>query len=103
MTVSSPLPSVLHAVLHGLERAYIEEGAWSPPDPSLDLWANLLRAVDPAGINRRELPAILRLSKRAVRTRVSTAVRHGWVEEVKTDRSEGIVRLTFRGSEVAAR
>jgi hypothetical protein len=103
MTVSSPLPSGLHAVLLGLERAYTEEGAGRPSVPSLDLWANLLRAVDPAGIDRRELPAILRLSKRAVRTRVSTVVRYGWVEELKTDRSEGIVRLTSRGSEVAAR
>lgn len=103
MAVSSPLQSLLFAVLRGLERAYVEEGAGCATVPSLDLWANLLRAVDPPGIDHRELPAILRLSKRAVRTRVSTAVRHGWVEELKADGSKGIVRLTSLGSEVAAR
>jgi hypothetical protein len=102
MTISSPVPSALQAVLHGLEGAYAE-CAGRPTGSSLDLWANLLRAVDPAGIDRGELPAILRLSTRAVRTRVSTAVRHGWVEELKTDRSQGTVRLTSHGAEVAAR
>lgn len=103
MSVSSPLPSALQAVLRVLECTYTEEVAGRPPVPSLDPWANLLRAVDPAGVDRRELPVILRLSKRAVRTRVSAAVRRGWVEELKTDRSGGIVRLTSRGSEIAAR
>ncbi len=103
MTVSSRLPSLLHAALRGMERTYTEEGAGKPPVPPLDLWANLLRAVDPAGIDCRELPSILRLSKRAVRTRVSAAVRRGWIEELKDCRSKGIVRLTSRGTEVAAR
>jgi hypothetical protein len=103
MTVSSPLPFLLHAVLRELERAYTEEGAGRPMVPSLELWANLLRVLDAAGIDHRELSAILRLSKRAVRTRVSTAVRHGWAEELKTGRGVGIVRLTARGCEVTAR
>jgi len=103
MTASLPLPSLLLAVLSGLERAYTDEGAGSSPIPSLDLWANLLRAVNKAGIDRRELPAMLRLSKRAVRSRVSLAARHGLVEEVKASRGEGIVHLTLRGSDAAAR
>ena len=103
MTVSSQLPSALQAVLCGLECAYIEDGAGGPTVPSLDLWANLLRAIDPARIDLRELPVILRLSKRAVRTRIATAVRRGWVEELKTDRGGGLVRLTPIGSEVAVR
>lgn len=102
MSVSS-LPSLLHGALDGLELIYSEEGAGKHPFPSLDLWANLLRGVDRAGIDRRELPSILRLSKRAVRTRVSTAVRHGWVEDLLNDRSGGTVRLTSRGFEVVAR
>jgi hypothetical protein len=77
MTVSPLLPSLLYAALRGLERSYTEEGPGKHLVPSLDIWANLLRAVDPAGIDRRELPSILRLSQRAVRTRVSTAVRRG--------------------------
>ena len=75
MTGSSTLASTLRAVMSGLEHAYGEEGAGRPPFPSLDMWANLLRVVPPAGIDRREFPAMVRLSKRAVRTRVSTAVR----------------------------
>ena len=84
MTDSSPLPSALHTVLRGLERTYLEEDVGIPAVPSLDLWANLLRVIDTAGIDRRELPLLLRLSVRAVRTRVSTAVRRGWVEERKS-------------------
>ena len=103
MTVSSPLPLLLQAALREIERMYTEGGAGKPPFPSLDLWANLLRAVDPAGIDRRELPSILRLSNRAVRTRVSMAVRHGWVEELKDDRNERIVRLKFRDADVMTR
>jgi hypothetical protein len=103
MTAFSTLPSLLLTVLGGLERVYIDEGAGRFAIPSLDLWANLLRAVHEAGIDRRELPAILRLSKRAVRSRVSTTVRHGLVEELKVSRGQGIVRLTDRGSDVAAR
>lgn len=71
--------------------------------PSLDLWANLLRAFEGAEIDLRNLPAILRLSKRAVRYRLSTAARHGWVEERKTGQGQRLVQLTLRGSQVAAR
>ncbi len=102
VTDSSPLPSSLNGVLRGLERNYIEQGAGSPGVPSLDLWANLLRAIDPARTDR-ELPVVLRLSKRAVRTRMSTVVRRGWVEERKTDRSGGLVCLASHGSEAAVR
>jgi hypothetical protein len=97
------LPSLLRAVLGGLERAYIEEGAGGDGMPSLDLWANLLRALDNAGIDRSELPVILRLSKRALRSRVSTVARHGWVEELQSGRGQVKVRLTGRGSEITTR
>ncbi len=103
MTVSPPLPLALHSVLRGLEHTYVQEGAAKPDVPSIDLWANLLRAVNSTGIDRRELPAVLRLSNRAVRTRVSTAVRHGWVEHLKGGRRGGFLRLTSRGSETAVR
>ena len=71
--------------------------------PSLDHWANLLRALDGAGTDRRGLPAFLRLSRRAVRSRVLSAARNGWVEEVRLGRGRAEVRLTTRGSDIAAR
>lgn len=81
--------------------------------PTLDLWANLLRAIGQAGIDRSgtersgiersDLPEVLRLSKRAVRTRLATAARHGWIEERKLGRGRATVQLTERGSDVAAR
>ncbi len=79
------------------------EGAGRPPLPPLDLWANLLRVVSPAGIHRSHLPSLLRLSKRAFRTRLATAVRHGWVEEQKAGRGGAVVRLTPRGTAISER
>jgi DNA-binding MarR family transcriptional regulator len=102
MVEGSALPTLLWAVLKMLERAYAEEGSLGPKMPSLDLWANLLRGLNEAGIDIRELPRILRLSKRAVRSRVATAVRHGWVERVKSGRGQAMLRLTPSGSEAAA-
>ena len=103
MNAPAILPSLLWAVQGGLERAYINEGAGDDGMPSLDLWANLLRALDNAGTDRRELPVILRLSKRALRSRVSTAARHGWVGELQSGRGQVKVRLTVRGSDVTTR
>jgi hypothetical protein len=94
---------LLWAVHGGLERAYIGEGAGDDGMPSLDLWANLLRALDNAGTDPRELPVTLRLSKRALRSRISTAARHGWVEELHPGRGQVKVRLTVRGSDVTTR
>jgi len=103
MNAPANLPSLLWAVQGGLEQAYIKEGAGDDGMPSLDLWANLLRALDNAGIDRRELPVSLRLSKRALRSRVLTAARHRWVEELQSGRGQVKVRLTVRGSDVATR
>jgi len=103
MTASSTLPSLFWKVLGGLEREYANEGAGKSLLPPLEIWANLLRAVYQTGIDRRELPSILRLSKRAVRSRLSTAVRHGWVEELKIGPGDDRVRLTLRGTHVAGR
>ena len=65
--------------------------------------ANLLRALDNAATDRRELPVILRLSRRALRSRISTAARHGWIEEQRYGRGQVKVRLTPRGSDVTTR
>jgi hypothetical protein len=100
---SSPLPSLLWTALDGLEQAHIRQGAGRAAMPSLDEWSNLLRALDAKGVDARELPAMLRLSRRAVRTRVTAGVRKGWVEVSKYGRGRTVARLTARGSEVAAR
>jgi hypothetical protein len=103
MTASATLPSLLWSVLGELERAFIDLGAGGVRMPSLDLWANLLRAIDETGVDCRELPAIVRLSKRALRSRVSLAARQGWIEESKLGQGRATVRLTVRGSDMAAR
>jgi hypothetical protein len=37
-----------------------------------------------------------------VRSRASSATRNGWIEQMKTGRGQATVRLTARGSDVAA-
>jgi hypothetical protein len=103
MIPPSALPSLLWNVFWGLEREYANEGAGTALLPPLDMWANLLRVVNQTGIDRRALSTCLRLSKRAVRSRLSMAVRHAWVEELKIGPGQAIVRLTLRGSDAAAR
>src|SRR5579863_1609272 len=100
---SDTLPSLLWIALDGLERASVDEGAGCDRMPSLEQWANLLRILDHRGVHYRELRALLRLSKRAVRSRQSSAIRNGWVEELKSDRDQATVRLTVFGFDVAAR
>ncbi len=103
MEASAALPWLLWTVLDSLEQAYAREGAGQYGMPPLDLWANLLRAIDESGIERSELPAVLRLSKRAVRTRIAAAVRRGWIEERKFGRGRAEVWLTAEGSTIAGR
>lgn len=88
------LPSLLWHALGDLERAHTLCGAGRGSLPSLERWANALRVLDEGGTARQTLPTSLRLSKRAVRSRIAAAIREGWVE----DRGE-LVRLTERGSQ----
>jgi hypothetical protein len=104
LSLTSPtLPSLLWMLLAELERTYNDIGAARDGIPSVDLWANLLRCLDETGTERGALPALVRLSRRAVRARVAFAVRHGWVEEEKTDSGRTVVLLTVRGAAVASR
>lgn len=103
MAASAPLPSDLWHVLKALEQAYAAEGAPGERMPPLDLWANLLRAVNENPTSLRALPATLRLSKRAVNSRITTASRCGWIEELRLGKGDVTVRLTQRGLEMAAR
>lgn len=103
MVTPTTLPALLWTTLKGLEKAHIDEGAGTGEMPSLDLWANLLRALIGAGADLRELPRVLRLSKRAVRSRLLSAARNGWAEALKSARGQATVRLTVHGFDVAAR
>ncbi len=103
MSAHPPLPSLLSKVLIGLEQAYSANGAGRSGMPSLDLWANLLRVLNAQGTVLRELPPLLRLSKRAVRTRIATAIRAGWVQQFKAARDQATLQLTLRGADVATR
>jgi len=42
------------------------------------LWSNLLRVAGDDGVDRKALPSLVRLSRRAVRTTVDALVRHEW-------------------------
>lgn len=100
---SVTLHSLLRVTLDGLESVYVAEGAGCAGMPSLDGWANLLRAIDDTGADVRELPAALRLSRRAVRTRVESARRRGWIEEIASVSGQKTVRITESGARVVAR
>jgi hypothetical protein len=103
MAAPRTLPSLLRLSLSRLESVYVVQGAGRAGMPSVDLWANLLRVLDRGGADRRELPALTRLSKRAVRSRVSAAARHGWAEELTSGRGQAAIRLTSQGADAAAR
>lgn len=95
------LPKLLGINLGALERAYAKQ-PHAGHVPSLDLWANLLRVLNDSGTDYKQLPSSLRLSKRAVRMRVSSAVRKGWIVEDNSVRGKRSVRLTSRGMELGA-
>lgn len=100
-TSAPNLPAQLWPALDGLERRHAEQGAGPAAMPSLRDWSNLLRVLDGTGTASRDLPNLLRLSKRAVRSRVARAVRHGWAEEGESGRGRATVRLTAKGVSVA--
>jgi hypothetical protein len=103
MAAQPALPSLLWSVLSGLEQAYTLEGAGRNGMPSLDLWSNLLRVIPAQGTNVREMPARVRLSKRAVRTRIAAGIRGGWIEPFESGRGEATLQLTLRGADAASR
>ncbi len=102
LSLESTLPSLLRITLDGLEQAHIARGAGNGVMPSLDEWSNLLRVLDAAGRDRSELPTMLRLSKRAVRTRITSAVRYGRILVLKASPGQELVRLTDSYSNLPA-
>lgn len=82
-----PLNVLLSHALLDLTRACERAGA-----AEVVLWSNLLRVVGDDGADRRALPSLVRLSKRAVKTTVDGMVRHDWALV-----NGGSVRLTGIG------
>jgi hypothetical protein len=97
------LPILLWRVLGGLEQAHRDHGAGAGALPSLEVWSNLLRRLDAEGVPSRDLPGLLCLSKRALRSHLSLAQRRGWVEEVSLAAKRPGVRLTDAGEAVRRR
>ena len=95
------LISALSTALRELERAYILERDQFDGIPTIDEWANLLRVLGSTPTDNPKLPAMVRLSKRAVRSRVLSALRKGWIQEAKLGPGVMTVRLTERGCKVA--
>jgi hypothetical protein len=84
-----PLNVLLSHSLLDLTRSCEDAGA-----EEVVLWSNLLRVVGDDGTDRRVLPALVRLSRRAVNATVNAMARHDWAYV-----DDGVVRL----SEVARR
>lgn len=78
-----PLSGLLARALGDLTAEFAAEGAGREGVPSAPMWFGFLRTVllRPP-VTRRELPALTRLSKRAVTQLAGASVRGGWVEEI---------------------
>ncbi len=79
-----PMNVLLSHALLGLTRCCERAGA-----QEVVLWSNLLRVVGDDGVDRKALPTMVRLSRRAVRSMVDALARHGWAAV-----DGGVVRLT---------
>jgi hypothetical protein len=102
MSSRLPLSALLSQVLLSLGLEFERPAAGGDPTPGLEVWSNLLRAVGTAGVVERDLPARLRLSKRAVRARVGNALRRGWLrtEKGKAGTATAVLGLTEQGQRV---
>lgn len=95
------LPSLLSKALEGIVAVYLDKGAGLGTQPSLEMWSNLLRALNDKGVVKRALPERLCLSRRAMRSYLALACRRGWAEELRGGRDQAAVRLTRDGGAVA--
>jgi hypothetical protein len=93
MTEALSLNVLLARPLLSLTRAYERTDREAPPLP---FYANLLRVLDDRGVDIRELPALARVSKRAVATMTKSAF-------VEVDGSPKLARLTPAGEKAKAR
>lgn len=75
-----PLSGLLARALGDLTAELALAGAGHEGMPSAPMWFGFLRTVRPSGVGGKELPALTRLSKRAVRQLVGATTRGGWVD-----------------------
>lgn len=94
-----PLPVLLSHALCAFENDYRQSAGDSPDLPSMGLWANVLRAIPDAGLDRRELPKRTILSLRGMRAVVRDLERRGWLTSDKLGRGAYLLRLTAAGRE----
>lgn len=88
-----PLPVLLAHVLLDINRAFERAGAAAGEQPSLVVWANLLRVIPDGGISLTDLPPAARISRRAMKT----WLKYGWVEVDASTPSAKVVKPTEMG------
>jgi hypothetical protein len=76
-----PLSAMLTRALGDLTAEFVTAGAGRGGMPSAPMWFGFLRAMPEADeVTERQLPALTRLSRRAVHQLAGASVRAGWVE-----------------------
>ena len=93
-SAKTPLPVLLAHVLNALKDDYSRAKNEVPPLPYL---LNLLRVLAPDGADIKQLPALARLSKRAVRMAAQLADKRGWLTIDSIARGQKHVTLTRSG------
>ena len=93
-SAKTPLPVLMAHVLNALKEDYNRARNEVPPLPYL---LNLLRVLAPDGTDIKQLPALARLSKRAVRMSTQLAEKRGWLTIESIARGQKHVTLTRSG------
>lgn len=94
---SVPLPVLLSHALCAFRDGYRQAVGEDLSLPSMGLWANVLRAIPDAGLDRRELPARTVLSLRGMRAVLRDLERRRWLTSDKQGRGVHLLRLTASG------
>ena len=95
--LAAPLPVLLSHALCAFEDEYRRAQGEDLALPSIGLWANVLRAIPDAGLERRELPARTVISLRGMRAVLRDLERRGWLASEKMGRGACRLRLTAAG------
>lgn len=95
---AQPLPVLLAHVLLDINRQFERAGAAIGEEPSLLVWADLLRVIPDVGILLTDLPAAARISRRAVKAWL-TLEGQGWLRVDASGPRAKLVTLTEQGRE----
>ncbi|MEM7016768.1 MAG: hypothetical protein AAF512_05435 [Pseudomonadota bacterium] len=95
----NPLPILLSHILLAFERDYDMTDAELP---SLPVLSNLLRVLDPAGVDIKALPELGRVSTRAIRIATQSVEQDGWLTIKSVKRGLKSVALTSVGERLRA-